>query len=497
MEAERPPSGLTVELEAEIEGMAEQYLENNNDTIFEDIVAKGKESIEGRYGEQAATFYETLINEQGTLPPDVGRDTSTEPAQSDFPDFSDEAQVAQMKEQREQEQRAARETQALQDQEKLKSKGKQGRPTGTQLTPEQQQEAKRAKDKEASQLRRQTQKDLKALNESPDSVWGSRNTPTQEEYNTVTQRLADARELMDAGVASQDVIAQQAADRTQLNEWDRNLKAQETNLSNKRIDAIVSALEISQNPRNQAKPAILKRAAEALANPSITVEELAAAKQQLKNSVAQALNISESTNSEPNPAFMDAPDLASIFDSIIANGNKFEKALMRLIRPFLKDTQLVIVENENTDLPAYLVEEFRGARGLYESATNTIYLNMETGLNNTVMLHEALHAATMDALVAAIVTPKAVSPKLRKIVAEIQQLMAVAHNKYLADKGAGRSTVAMDRLAGEDISVFTDIREFVSYGLTQPELQEFLSGVDSTLTWKLSTLQNGLSKFLD
>jgi hypothetical protein len=193
----------------------------------------------------------------------------------------------------------------------------------------------------------------------------------------------------------------------------------------------------------------------------------------------------------------DAPDLASIIDSIIANGNKFEKALMRLIRPFLKDTQLVIVENENTDLPAYLTEEFRGARGLYVSATNTIYLNVETGVNNTVVLHEALHAATLDALVAAIVTPKAVSPQLRQIVAEIQQLMAVAHNKYLADKGAGRSTVAMDRLAGEDISVFTDITEFVSYGLSQPELQEFLSTVDATLTWKLGTLRNGLSKFLD
>ena len=233
-----------------------------------------------------------------------------------------------------------------------------------------------------------------------------------------------------------------------------------------------------------------------LAHPSITAVELATAKQQLKDSVAQALNISESTDSAPNPALLDAPDVMSLLDSIIANGNKFEKALARLIKPFLKDTQLVIV-NETTDVPAVYAAEFSGALGLYVSATNTIYLNAQTGVNNTVALHEALHAATLDALVAAILTPNAVSPKLRGIVQEIKQLMGAAANKYDTDKAAGRTTAALDKLAGESISVFTDIREFVSYGLTQPELQEFLNGVDATLTWKLGTLRNGLSKFLD
>ena len=480
----RPLSGLVPELEAEIAGMAEQYLENNDNFIFDTDIAEDKAAIEGRYGEQAATFYEAIINEQGTLPADVGRDTPPAPAQSDFDDFSDEAQVAQMKEQ-------------------LQPKGKQdqGRPVGSPLTSDQQQEATRAKNKEASQLRRQTKKDLKALNESPDSVWGSRNTPTKEEYNTVTQRLADAKELMDAGVASQDVIAQQAADRTQLNVWDQNLKAQETNLSNKRSDAIVSALEISQNPRNQTKPAVLKRAQEALANPSITkaefqrAQEIIREKEQASN--ARAVEISESTNSEPNPAILDAPDLMSIVDSIIANGNQFEKALMRLIKPFLKNTQLVIVNNENTDVPASLAADFKGALGLYVDATNTIYLNAVGGTNNTVALHEALHAATVHVLASVISNPKAASPKLRIIVEEIKQLMAVAADKYEMDKNAGRTTLAMDKLAGEDISVFTDIVEFVAYGLSQPELQEFLSTVDATLTWRVGTIRNGLSKFLD
>ena len=456
------PTELPVALKSKIEGFADAFLDTQP-TSFDAQAAQVRKNIAEQDGEEAAAFYEAEV--RNSLPPVQGvQDASNQPTQP---------------------------------------KGKQGRPNKEPLTAEQKataQKAKRAKDKEASQLRRTGLNNVKVLDTPLDSFWGQRQAPTKEAYEAVEKRLAEAKELIDADLASQEVVAQQAKDRTQLNEWDQYIAGRQNDLSIKRVDAIVSALETLNNASNKAKPAVTKRAQEALDNPSITEAELQEANQIIKerqqSNSAQALEISESTNSEPNPSFLDAPNLMSILDSIIATGNAFETALARLIKPYLKNTKLVIVKNES-DLPASLAGNFRGALGLYVNETDTIYLNAGTGINNTVVLHESLHAATLDALISAITNPNSVSPKLRKIVREIYGLMVAAQNKYDADKAIGDNTPAMDDLAAEDISIFTDIREFVAYGLTQPELQEFLSTVDSTLSWKLSTLKNGLSAFLD
>ena len=448
------PTGLPRALKSKIEGYADAFLDTQP-TSFDAQAAQVRKDIAEQDGEEAAAFYEAEV--RNSLPPVQG----VQPA------------------------------------------GKQGRPNKEPLTVKQKaaaQKATRAKNKEASQLRRTGLNNVKVLDTPLDSFWGQRQAPTKEAYEAVEKRLADAKELIDAGLASQEVVAQQAKDRIQLNEWDQYIAGRKNDLSIKRVDAIVSALETLNNASNKAKPAVTKRAQEALDNPSITEAELQEANQIIKerqqSNSAQALEISESTNSEPNPSFLDAPNLMSILGSIIATGNAFETALARLIKPYLKNTKLVIVKNES-DLPAGLADYFRGARGLYVNETNTIYLNVETGTNNTIVLHEALHAATLDALISAITNPNSVSPQLRKIVREIHGLMVAAQKKYDADKAIGNTTPAMDFLAGEDVSIFTDIREFVAYGLTQPELQEFLSTVDSTLSWKLSTLKNGLSAFLD
>ena len=459
-------SKLPGPLQSEVVGFVDKFLDTGS-TTFNEQAAQARKSIAETYGEEAAAFYEAEV--RNSLPSVQGvQDASNQALQPQG------IQVAT-----------------------------QGRPVKEPLNAKQKaaaQKAKRAKDKEASQLRRTGLRDVKVLETPLDSFWGQRQAPTKEAYEAVEKRLAESRELIDADLASQEVVAQQAKDRTQLNEWDQYIAGRKNNLSIKRVDAIVSALETLNNASNKAKPAVTKRAQEALDNPSITEAELQEANQIIQakqeSNNAQALEIAESTNSEPNPAFLGAPNLMSILDSIVENGNEFETALTRLLKPFLENTELVIVTTAS-DLPANLVKAFSGALGLYVSETNTIYLNATTGTNNTVVLHESLHAATIDALVSAIVNPNAVSPKLRKIVREIQGLMVAARNKYEADKNIGNTTSAMDKLAGEDISIFTDIREFVAYGLTQPELQEFLSTVDSTLSWKLSTLENGLSSFLD
>ena len=494
VETTTAPTGLPGALKSKIEGFADAFLDTQP-TSFDAQAAQVRKNIAEQDGEEAAAFYEAEV--RNSLPPVQGvQDASNQPIQP---------------------------------------KGKQGRPNKEPLNEKQKaaaQKAKRAKDKEASQLRRTGLNNIKVLDTPLDSFWGQRQAPTKEAYEAVEKRLAEAKEkiaasaapsvvgsssmentnnevkqrvardkeLVEASAVTEELVKQQAADRTQLNEWDQYIAGRQNDLSIKRVDAIVSALETLNNASNKAKPAVTKRAQAALDNPSITEAELQEAnqiiqdKQQSNN--AQALEISESTNSEANPSFLDAPNLMSILDSIAATGNKFETALTRLLKPFLANTKLVIVKNES-DLPANLADTFRGARGLYVNDTNTIYLNVETGTNNTIVLHESLHAATLDALISAITNPNSVSPKLRKIVREIYGLMVAAQNKYDADKAIGNTTPAMDFLAAEDISIFTDIREFVAYGLTQPELQEFLSTVDSTLSWKLSTLKNGLSNFLD
>ena len=149
--------------------------------------------------------------------------------------------------------------------------------------------------------------------------------------------------------------------------------------------------------------------------------------------------------------------------------------------PFLAGVKLVIVRDPNVDIPTIaLRKRFVGATGMYaETATSkVIYLNADpelSGLNNTTFLHEALHGATMakiNAYLKAIKGKGTIYPRTEAAVRSLETIMYKAYKYYGVLKYAGLTDARTDALY--NVGAFTDLKEFVAYGMSQPEMQEFL-----------------------
>jgi hypothetical protein len=72
-----------------------------------------------------------------------------------------------------------------------------------------------------------------------------------------------------------------------------------------------------------------------------------------------------------------------------------KRILARRLRPFLNGVKFVVVDSADDMPTAFLRDKMTGAAGLYVPDRKTIYVMRNGGINNTVVLHEALHAATV------------------------------------------------------------------------------------------------------
>jgi hypothetical protein len=99
------------------------------------------------------------------------------------------------------------------------------------------------------------------------------------------------------------------------------------------------------------------------------------------------------------------------------------------------------------------------------------------GVNNVIFLHEALHAAT-EAKIAQyrklIEEGKPVPIKLEEMMLELQRTMDVAKAEYEKLKASGAPISPSVRHAFETVGIANFPEEFVAYGMTNPDIQEFL-----------------------
>jgi len=183
----------------------------------------------------------------------------------------------------------------------------------------------------------------------------------------------------------------------------------------------------------------------------------------------------EYTNGEDNPKFETFTQARAALTWLTKNGNAFEKALAKRLAPYLNGVKLVVVDS-HLDLPSKsLQNSMNGAVGLYVPGRNTIYLLREGGINNTVFLHEALHGATVkriNSYLQAKLEGRPIPNELRVAVKELEETMAEAGMLYDKLKEQGMLSNAMLAIPYD---AFTDIKEFVAYGLTTPAMQEFLA----------------------
>lgn len=273
-------------------------------------------------------------------------------------------------------------------------------------------------------------------------------------------------------------------------------------LQQERDAALVSAYRIL-NDKSLARDSKAKQIAQQVVDsPVFDADNRAKAQNQAKQTgTARADLIGESTNSQPDTFYEGVTDATQAIDHVIKTGNPFERLLAQRIKPFLKGVKVVIVNNPKTDIPdAKTRSAFRGAMGMYSEAdgNRVLYLsNMPgmRGINNMTFLHEGVHGATMAQINAFIKDPNSVSPQARAAIESLQGIMKKAYIQYAVMQVKGRTDPLEDGLY--KLGAFTDLKEFVAYGLTQPEMQDFLMKVPGQYKFDGDTLNRGLlTKFV-
>ena len=273
-------------------------------------------------------------------------------------------------------------------------------------------------------------------------------------------------------------------------------------LQQERDNALTEAYRIL-NDRNIGPTAKAKQIAKTVIDhPSVDLQEKQRAQVRAKKpDTARADLLGDSTSAQPDTFYEGVTDATKAIDYVIKTGNPFERLLAQRIKPFLQGVKVVIVNNPEVDIPnASTRKNFRGAMGLYveKGKQRTVYLSNMPGLrgiNNMTFLHEALHGATMGQINAWTKDPNSVSPQARAAIGDMQKVMLQAYKYYALMSVTGRTDPLEDALF--KLGAFTDLKEFAAYGLTQPEMQDFLMKVPGQYKFDTSTLNRGLlTKFV-
>jgi len=201
-------------------------------------------------------------------------------------------------------------------------------------------------------------------------------------------------------------------------------------------------------------------------------------------------------STDPNPELAKFTTAVEALEHIATTGNVFERLLARRLKKFVRGTKLVIVYDPEFEIPNdSLREQFEDAGGMYSPSNDTIYLDATEGLDNVTLLHEALHGATLNKIRAWMANPKSVDEATRKAIEELKRIMDSARNFYTVLSGFGKSSPALDQLL--QAGAFTDLAEFVSYGLTLPVMQNFLQNVSGRFSAAEARKGGMWSKFSD
>jgi len=219
-------------------------------------------------------------------------------------------------------------------------------------------------------------------------------------------------------------------------------------------------------------PAVVKSPSSAYAVSGKKAQKAPRAKK--SKAASDALKQTEgSTSTKADPAFDGFRTVQAALRHIIKTGNPFESVLAARLLPNALGIRFVVVNpGEKVTAP----EGFDSARGMYvetpATGVRTIYIHSSKfdggvqGANARTVLHEALHAATAFKLKVGSfrVDPQSNVAEITDDLTELMQRVAAAYKENGKDLGIPNDA-------------FSDVREFVTYGMTDPRLQEFMLGV--------------------
>jgi hypothetical protein len=288
-----------------------------------------------------------------------------------------------------------------------------------------------------------------------------------------------------------------------------------------RRSALRGLVELQDNPNIARGSAVGKRISAALKDSKATEAELAdirrgikAAKDVLtgpKEDVLGAVTApgvsgkTESKASKSADVKVDKPDAgfsklttgSQAITHIVKNGSLFQRFVAERIRNFMVGVKFVVVE-EGDATPANILAKMESARGLFVytpgQKDRTIYVRGSSfgdlqGINNITVLHELLHAATASRIQAGLIKGFK-NASLQKFMREMSGVMKSAEDAYRSGIRSGAVSSDLQDLIEADaenvefddrgrpkFQIFNDHNEFLAYGMSSPEFQKFLMGV--------------------
>ena len=284
-------------------------------------------------------------------------------------------------------------------------------------------------------------------------------------------------------------------------------------LRTKKRQAIATLLDLQSDPFLRGT-AVAQRVKEALAHPSITKQEIADLKKGLEAKKASEQVSRSAVSSAPADArFSKFTNGAQALSHVIKTGNAFQKMLGKRLRAFVGGVKFVVIE-QGQAVPSQLqtprnAKEWGRARALYIedgiTGEKVVYVRGESfgddqGVNNVTVLHELLHAATtrkVNLALDAIARGVSLNDPLVKSAQLLLRTMNNAISTFNAMGRAGQLSLKVRAIASErGGEALTNAHEFIAYGMTDPDFQEFLMkapGFEDDTTF-FSRFVNGVRK---
>jgi hypothetical protein len=198
-----------------------------------------------------------------------------------------------------------------------------------------------------------------------------------------------------------------------------------------------------------------------------------------------------------DPAFGAFKTGAQAIAHIIKTGNRFQKSVAQRLRNFVRDVEFVVLE-QDSEVPAQLQQDkyapqWERSRALYienfKTGKRVVYVRGASfgnsqGVNNITVLHELLHAATVKKIALAqeyINKGINLNTPLVRAYQDLLDTMRAAQDRLIEMSDNGEVTDALaDLYESTDGDIVADPREFLAYGMSDEQFQEFLMSAEGT-----------------
>ena len=175
----------------------------------------------------------------------------------------------------------------------------------------------------------------------------------------------------------------------------------------------------------------------------------------------------------------------NVIERIKKTGTPFERLLANRLKPFLERVEVRLADPEKmNDSAGVYIENEDGTRNINLARTGP-----KAGTNNVTFLHEAIHAATARIIDNHAQDPTKTPLKQQKALNQLEDLRGQVEN-YI-DQRQQNGVATDEELALKDLGAFADTKDFVSYGLSQPEMQNILQKIPAQ-----NTKRGKLSQFI-